>query len=169
MRWYLRAESAAVSPTRDAAEDVPPATDAGAADTSTDETRSHIVDLDPICAPYRRILLSLRAIRAAIASLAGSALLAGPGLLLFAIYDFGAPGFGVISGVAVTAFLLAVGGLFVVWQRALWIGSTKAARFGAAITALLAVGLVLWAVTTVRSDMFETGTIWYHVSRWRSI
>ncbi|HVH28349.1 MAG TPA: hypothetical protein VM818_16400 [Vicinamibacterales bacterium] len=163
VRWYPRAESAAVSRTRDAAEDVPPATDAGAADTSTHETRSHIVDLDPICAPYRRMLLSLRAIRAAIASLAGSALLTGPGLLLFAMYDFDAPGFGVISGVAVTAFLLAVGALFVVWQRALWIGSLKAARFGAAITALLAVGLVLWVVTTVRSDMFETGTIWYLV------
>ena len=163
VRWYLRAESAAVSRARDAAEDVPPATDAGAADTSTDETRSHIVDLDPICAPYRRILLSLRAIRAAIASLAGSALLTGPGLVLFAMYDFGAPRFGVISGVAVTAFLLAVGALFIVWQRALWIGSLKAARFGAAITALLAVGLVLQAVTTVRSDMFETGTISYLV------
>lgn len=49
------------------------------------------------------------------------------------------------------------------WQRALWIGSLKAARVGAAVTALLAVGLVLRAVTTMRSDMFETGTIWYLV------
>ena len=163
VRWCLRADSVAVSRTRDAAEEVPPPTDAGAAETSPDATRSHIVDLDPICAPYRGVLFSLRAIRAAIASLAGSALLAGPGLLWFAMYDFGAPGLGVISGVVFTAFLLAVGSVFIVWQRALWIGSLKAARVGAAVTALLAVGLVLRAVTTMRSDMFETGTIWYLV------
>jgi hypothetical protein len=67
---------------------------AGADSTGTG-TPYDIVDLDSICTPYRRILFALRIIRAATATAANSALLIGPVMLSFALYD----GESTVSGV----------------------------------------------------------------------
>lgn len=122
-----------------------------------------MIDLDAICGPYRRILFSQRILRAATASLAGFALLAAPRSLFFAIYDFGAPVFGVIAGILLTVFLALVGALYFSWMRALWRGSVRAGKIGLLVTVLAAIG-VATSVTRLNRELFVTGEIWFHLT-----
>ena len=95
-----------------------------------DQTTSpsvQIVDLSEISRPYRWFLFSQRMVRAAVASLAGSALFAGRALLFFGVVDFRNPTLGVIGGVGLTMFLGLASAVMFWWLWGLWRGSMTAA------------------------------------------
>lgn len=123
-----------------------------------------IVDLDRICTPYRRILFVLRIIRAGMASLVNSALLIGPAMFFFAVYDADSPVFGLVAGLTMAMFLGLLSVLCFAWLRALWQGSRRAALFTAVATSLFATFFALAGIATTDRELVATGGIWFHLS-----
>lgn len=123
-----------------------------------------VVDLDTICGSYRRILFSQRFVRAATASLAGTAVITIPVMFVFAVYDFRAPLFGIVAGVVVAVFLALVCTLYFAWLRALWRGSIRAARIGVVATASFAVLWLLVGAIRFNREMLVTGGIWFELT-----
>ncbi len=127
-------------------------------------TWMQVVDLDRICGSYRRILFSQRFIRAATASLAGTALITIPVVLVFTVYDSRAPLFGVVAGVLMAVFVALVCALYFAWLRALWRGSIRAARIGVVVTAALAALWLLVGAMRFNREMLVTGGIWLELT-----
>lgn len=131
--------------------------------TTRTATPIQVVNLDRLCTQYRRVLFTLRTIRAATAALAGTALLATPAMLFFGAYDFGAPGFGLVTGLALTIFLCGMCALSLWWQWALWRGAVTAGRIGVVVTGLFAAAVTVTALMTIEREWLFTGDIWFHL------
>ena len=122
-----------------------------------------VVNLDPICTPYRRILFSLRIIRALMASLIVYALIFAVSALYFALVD-GILLAHVIAVAVVMSFVLSLSiGLYFWWHR-LSQGSITAARIGVWVNCVLAALSATVGLATVTGDLLATGAVWFHLA-----
>ena len=114
------------------------------------ETRVDIIALDPICKPYARLLFSERILRACTAALTGAAMLAGPAVVFWAVYDFNSPLLGLLGAGAITIFLESI-----------------VARIGASgivlvICGAIAVLYVLYLSQVLQLKFIVNGSVWYY-------
>ena len=122
-----------------------------------------IVDLDPICTPYGRILFSLRMIRAATAATVAFGLWLVAGTLYVAVADgMTAAVLAVLGSVGSFALCQTIGLCF--WWRALWQGSVRAARIGAWVSSTFAALSAILGVATVTHELLLTGAVWSHLA-----
>lgn len=123
-----------------------------------------VVDLDPVCAPYRRLLFSQRVLRAAMATAGGTALTMWPVMVFFGWYDHGSALFGVVFAVLLSSFLAVVALLHFVWLRGVWRGSVAISRLGLLWTGLLGALTLLALILRLAQDPLAPGEIWFHLA-----
>jgi hypothetical protein len=125
------------------------------------------INLDAICGPYRRIQFSLRIVRAATASVAGTALLFGllGTVTPFFVHDSNVPLWWLLFAlvlISLLIFIFAAAYFFVL--RALWRGSVGAAYIVLLLCGLSGLSAVYDLVTSLRHDLIVNGSIWYYVA-----
>lgn len=130
-----------------------------------DATGVELVDLDPIVAPYIRLLLAVRTARAAVASMLFITLTMIPDALVSPVLaGYGALSgvvFAVIAGIPMALFAVLVSLLFFKVLRTLWSGSIAALRscFFLSIVVIPWGGLGLY-LDTSRQDLLN-GRVWF--------
>ncbi len=122
-----------------------------------------VLDLDAICKNYELLLYSNRIVRAAVAALVESALVAGLVLVPWAIFDERDLAAGLL-GAGVAIFLGVVALLCFQLLRALWRGSVPVAWAVLMICGAAAGASVFVAASEVARPLFLNGGIWYHAA-----